>query len=291
MAFAIASTPGVYDVDFDGFADVIYVGDLGGNVWKWVVNAVGHDAVNPTPSSTSQPAWHFEKFFAAEVYDSGTTKHYRSFFFNPSATLRNGVLWLALGSGERADLNYAGDPAGDDENRFYALKDLDPLARNAGTQAPKPISEDPAVDATPLPLLDITAVGTSCSGATVGDDGYYFEGVEGEKWVTATDIFFYYVFSATFTPETNSDPCATGGRATLYAFKVYCGEGLFEDAGGNPVTTISLGDGMPTDPKVSLSGEEGGSRVFINKKDEVLSKDTGFSLDDSTGQAYWREIH
>ena len=26
-------------------------------------------------------------------------------------------------------------------------------------------------------------------------------------------------------------------------FKVHCGEGLFDDASGNPVTTISLGDG------------------------------------------------
>ena len=48
---------------------------------------------------------------------------------------------------------------------------------------------------------------------------------------------------------------------------------------------------MPTDPEVSLSGADGGSRVFINKKDEVLSKDTGFNLESPTGQATWEEVY
>jgi type IV pilus assembly protein PilY1 len=285
MLYAVASTPGVYDVDFDGYADVVYVGDLGGNVWKWVIRNVGDDVVNGGTGSLGQANWHFEKFFSAPVcgvLEGCVVPHYRSFFFNPSATLRNGVLWLAFGSGERTDLEFPGIANADENNRFYAVKDLDPLAKSLAT----PPQSLPLGEST---LLDITG-DSSC--ADVGsNDGFFFEVADGEKFVTATDIFFYYVFAATFTPEVNTDPCAAAGRATLYAFKVYCGEGLFEDAGGNPITTIDLGDGMPTDPKVSLSGEEGGSRVFINKKDEVLSKDTGFNLDDSTGQAYWRELH
>jgi type IV pilus assembly protein PilY1 len=283
MAFAIASTPGVFDIDFDGFADVVYVGDLGGNVWKWVIHDVGDDIVNGSTGNSSQGNWHFEKFFSAPVYAQGTgTAHYRSFFFNPSATLKNGVLWLAFGSGERTDLEFDGYAAPEDENnRFYAVKDLDPLVKNP------PAVQVPLQENT---LLDITG-DSSCADVSSAD-GFFFKGVDGEKFVTATDIFFYYVFVASFTPQTSvTDPCLTGGNATLYAFKVYCGEGLFDDGAGNPVSTIDLGDGMPTDPKVSLSGADGGSRVFINKKDEVLSKDTGFSLDQSTGQAYWRELH
>ncbi len=283
MAFAIASTPGVYDVDFDGFADVVYVGDLGGNLWKWVIREVGHDPVNSTSTATNQPAWHFEKFFAAPPWTHTVTGavHYKSFFFNPSATLKNGVLWLAYGSGERTDLKFAGYPAPEDENnRFFSVKDLDPF----GQAVPSP-----QVPMTESALVDITG-DPSCT--DVGSfSGFFFKAVDGEKFVTATDIFFYYVFAATFTPNSTVDACSTGGNATLYAFKVYCGEGLFEDASGNPVVTINLGDGMPTDPRVSLSGADGGSRVFINKKDEVMSKDTGFNLGDTTGQAYWRELH
>lgn len=282
MVFAIASTPGVYDIDSDGFADVVYVGDLGGNLWKWVIEDVGDDVVNGATGTASQDRWHFEKFFAAPVHTHSVTgaKHYRSFYFYPSATLKSGVLWLAFGSGERADLKFAGYPSPEDENnRFYAVKDLDPHEESPPTAV---MGESN--------LYDITSV---LGGATdvSSFDGLMFKGTDGEKFVTATDIFFYYVFVASFTPATSSDPCSAGGSATLYAFKIYSGEGLFEDGSGNPVATIDLGDGMPTDPKVSLSGAEGGSRVFINKKDEVLSHDPGFTLDKTFGQATWEEVY
>ena len=41
MRYAFASAPSAFDLDYDGFADVIYIPDLGGNLWKWVVKAAG----------------------------------------------------------------------------------------------------------------------------------------------------------------------------------------------------------------------------------------------------------
>ena len=226
MLYAIPSTPGVYDIDQDGYADVVYVGDLGGNVWKWVIKATGDDVVNGGTGSLTQANWPFMRFFQAPVcgvLQGCVLPHYRSFFFNPSATLRHGVLWLAFGSGERTDLDYPGIANADENNRFYAVKDLDPLAKSSGA----PPQTLPLGEST---LLDITG-DSSC--ADVGtNDGFFFETVDGEKFVTATDIFFYYVFAATFTPQASADPCSTGGNATLYAFKVYCGEGLFDDGAG-----------------------------------------------------------
>lgn len=285
MVFAIASTPGVYDLNGDGFADTVYVGDLGGNIWKWVISDAGVDIVNGSPGPEGEDqAWHFEKFFAAPVHTHSVTgvKHYRSFYFFPSATVKSGVLWLAIGSGERADLKFAGYPAPEDENnRFYAIKDLDPYER--GTQTPV---------MTETNLFDITgALGSDSSASVAAFDGWMYRAADGEKFVTATDIFFYYVFAATFTPTTSADPCSSGGSATLYAFRIYSGEGLFDDGAGNPVATIDLGDGMPTNPEVSLSGADGGSRVFINKKDEVISIDTGFTLDLPAGIATWEEMY
>src|SRR5574338_380785 len=64
MRYAIASAPAVFDLDFDGFADVIYIGDLGGNLWKWVVTAPGQDPINNTTyDDVNQPAWPFRLFF------------------------------------------------------------------------------------------------------------------------------------------------------------------------------------------------------------------------------------
>jgi type IV pilus assembly protein PilY1 len=68
MRYAIPSTPSVLDLDGDEFADVIYVGDLGGNVWKWVVSYdpvhgnYGEDPINSS-GSVDQPYWKFTNFF------------------------------------------------------------------------------------------------------------------------------------------------------------------------------------------------------------------------------------
>jgi len=57
MLYAMPSSPAVFDIDQDGYADAIYVGDLGGNVWKWVIRDVGADRVNGTGSPDDQPKW------------------------------------------------------------------------------------------------------------------------------------------------------------------------------------------------------------------------------------------
>src|SRR5262249_42664835 len=41
MKYAMPAEPSVIDLDNDGFADVIYVGDTGGQMWKWDISAVG----------------------------------------------------------------------------------------------------------------------------------------------------------------------------------------------------------------------------------------------------------
>ena len=116
-------------------------------------------------------------------------------------------------------------------------------------------------------------------------------GQDGEKFVTQSDIFFYYVFVGSFIPETPADPCDAGGSSYLYAFKVYCGEGLFTDAAGDAEPKVSLGDGLPTDPRITISPEEGGNRVIINKQEGELwnfEAPPGFGA--GVGQFYWREL-
>ena len=68
-----------------------------------------------------QDQWPFTKFFEAPVYDSGTNKYYKSFFHAPSATFYNGTLWVALGSGERMNLPFAGFAGTDEERRIAQL--------------------------------------------------------------------------------------------------------------------------------------------------------------------------
>lgn len=308
MHFALAATPGVYDIDFDGYADVIYAPDLGGNVWKWVIKDLAEDTVNGTSTNLDQTGnWDFRLFFQAHEYDdpvSGNT-YWKSFFFAPSATLKSGKLWLAFGSGERMNLKFPGiagaavDANGEelDNNRFYAMKDLDPL-ENLGTSPvlmEKGTARVGAAPASPNDLISVTA-DASCSDVS-NARGYYFVAQEGEKFVTQSDIFFYFLFVASYTPTNTVDPCGSGGLSTLYAFRIYCGEGLFTDpVTGDPKRDLDMGAGMPTDPRITIGTDGGGggndpNRVIINKQDgSIVNIDAPPGFGAGIGQFYWREL-
>ena len=128
MKYSIPSSPAIIDTNTDGFADVIYIGDLGGQVWKWDVTDVGEDTTFDGDIDT----WEHGIFFTATPEDmGGGAFHYRSFFLPPAAAYQSGVLTLAFGSGERDDLNYQGDVSQDDNNRMYVVQDVNPTGASA----------------------------------------------------------------------------------------------------------------------------------------------------------------
>ena len=303
MVYAMPSQPAVLDLDFDGYPDVVYIGDLGGNIWKWVIKAPADDVVNGSGDVT-QPQWGFTKFFQAPptTYFNASSVaqlHYKSFFFPPSAVLKNGKLWLALGTGERANVSAQPDTTngGDALNRFYALTDLDPL-----------LKASPAFPLlTEANLDDHTGVDDStCSPLT--SRGYFFKARAAEKFVTVSDVFFYQIFIGAFTPTASADPCDTGGSATLYAFKVYCGQGDFpQNSGADDKRRLDLGAGLPTAPQITISsggngggagggggggggGGCGGNRVIVQTSDGGLG---GTGAPCPGGSAvkllYWRQ--
>lgn len=279
MCFAIPSTPAVYDADGDGYADVLYVGDLGGNLWKWVLKAP-LELSDATTAVDAAADWPFRRVFSAPVYNDGTNDFYKSIYFPPAGTRKNGKIWLAFGTGERNDLLYMSDPATTaDNNRFYVLEEVD-LWEQAATPFP---------DLTESDLVDLT--NTQTCGSLGGARGYFIVGEEGEKWVTNVEIFVGYVIVNSYVPQPSSDPCEIGGLAYLWAFRVECGEGLFTDAAGNPERTLDIGAGLPTDPRVTV-GADGDStnRLIISKQGgDIINIDAppGFP---TSGMFYWREL-
>jgi len=319
MLYAMPSTPSVFDIDHDGYADVIYIGDLGGNVWKWVLkydplrgNKLG-DAVNDAADVT-QPTTRFRRWFAAQADGTsplgvavGGVTYYKSIFFSPAGAFAQNRFWLAFGTGERAALTRAHDTTVlTENNRFYSVKDEDPFDRR-----PTPIAMLTEAD-----LADQSASATCPNLAA--RSGYFFRVADGEKFVTDADIFSYWVITSTFTPASGTDPCAAGGNASLYIFKLFCGQGFFYDSssyaegtgdlpgggpGGNgglsdpsapdygdPASRhLELGAGMPTDPRVTVSPD--GTRVVITQQDgEIENKEGPPGGGAAPGQLYWREV-
>ena len=256
MQYAIASSPAVLDWDFDGLADLIYVGDLGGQVWKWDISEVG---VNSTGDARVDN-WTAGVFFQAPTTDmGGGVTHYKSLFFGPSATLIGGELVLAFGTGERADITYPGDPSLDENNRFYVVEDPHPTG---------PLAFTTTYDE--LDLTDITGIDADTDPT---DSGFFFVVVDGEKFVTEHTIFAGHVITASFVPSTDGEPsCGNfGGESFLYIFSVSTGTGFFFDAGvvvGDAARRISVGDGAPTAPRVTVSLE--GNQLYIKTSGGVL---------------------
>ncbi len=286
MRYALASTPAVIDSDFDGFADLIYVGDLGGNVWKWVVRDPGVDTVNPTENATKyQSNWTFGKFLSAPPTTIGGATYYKSMFFPPSLVYYGQELWLLIGTGERASPTFTGGDATTDSenNRLYVLKDLNryglPNADLDGDLSPDPVVLESH-------LTDLTSTEGCISLSAVG---YYLVAREGEKFVTNIEIISNYVFTGSFTPNPSGDPCDSGGTATLYAFKFYCGEGFYPANTGADERRLELGDGVPTSPRLSL-GEE--NRLYMmTSENELKSPPPPPIKKPGQGIFYWRELN
>ena len=284
MNYAIPSRPAVLDYDADGFADLIYVGDLGGNVWKWVIRSPGDD--NPSANNLYQPNWSFRKFFSADPNPSlAVDARARSFFFAPSATISNGILHIGFGSGERNNLNCSSTLGGCTlRNRFYVVRDRDVF--DNGTLATIDGRSAPTGD-----LTDVTALQATCP--AVSAQGYFFEGVDGEKFVTNSEIFNSFFFVSTFRPDL-SDACDPTGDSLLYGFLARCGQGFFgPPSPASPIAgsqrTLDIGMGVPTDARISISPSEFGNRLIITKQDgELISVDGGRSAAEN-GTLYWRE--
>ncbi len=281
MVYAIASTPAVYDLDFDGFADVVLVGDLGGQLWKWVISDVGEDRVNDSSNvgDYTQPSWPLKKFFAAPVVSIGADQYYKSIFFPPSAGFASGNLWYSFGTGERNAINAPGDASADENNRIYTLRDDDPFEMLSPALS--------TLDEASLTDLSATQACTS-----IPTRGFFFKLADGEKVVTNIELFAGFVLVGTFMPSSSGDPCTAKGTGKLYVFNVACGGAYFNDSNGAPQRGVSMGDGMPTDPQVSVGVDGKDNIVFIEKSGADLESLKAPDIP-SGGKTllYWREIY
>ncbi len=276
MSYSVPSMPAVLDLDFDGFADVVYVGDLGGQLWKWDIHAVGEDS----DSDSLLDNWTYGRFFYAGSTTVAGTPRYRSIYFPVAASFVGNELILAFGTGERDDLFYAGSATDDENNRFYVIRDDEPTGASAFVASMHTESN----------LSDITG---GDSDTVTNDQGFYFKLVDSEKFVTNQLVFAGFVIAATYVPDlSSSDTCDRSGDARLYVFDVESGLGYYFDAGivtGQGARYTTVGSGAPTDPRLSISmtGEQLYIQTSTGQVVQVDPPDPG-SL---ARTIYWRHLY
>ena len=312
MRFAFAASPAVFDLNFDGYADVAYFADLGGNLWKWVISDDTIDPINGSGGDEEHrwdgtDGWKFLKIFTASSCGAieGCTgvspappPHWRSFYFPPAGALVGSELWLVIGSGERNKLDFE-STLDAEKNRLYVFKDQDPLEREV------------ALPSTGLPRYNDASAGTdfvdaatltgSCTPPPPPAVGFYIEGEHDEKFITNSEIFFGTVLTSSYKPTAAADACSSGGQAFLYGFDLFCAEGALPDPGGSgsDVRRVEIGVGLPNRPRVSVGpvddgGGGGGGPcqdrvVVITSDGEAFTECPGGRPDSGVHMNSWRD--
>ena len=282
MRYGFPSAPAVLDLNFDGFADVVYIGDAGGQMWKWDISAVGED----TDADPEIDNWVGGVFFRAYEQAKWTAgpSHFHSIFNAPTAAFVHGKLVLSFGTGEREDLRYAGDASTTDENnRFYVVEDAFPTGG--------------AAFATKLYEDQLTEVTDPAVAPSLAQKGYYFVAEDGEKFVTDHIVFAGHVITTSYSPDDGAVAAAVcapkgGGDAFLYVVSLESGLGYFADAAAATGKTrrMSVGGGLPSAPQLSTSIDKSSpDKLYLKTSSGLVTEvDAPPRTDPPASLVYWR---
>jgi type IV pilus assembly protein PilY1 len=254
ISYSIASSVKIIDEDDDGFTDKVYVGDLGGQVWRFgqvSVDAGNNPLVFPECDENIN-RWEGQVLFRAPTYVVDSATHTRKFYNPPSVTFERGFDLIFIGSGDRElACNTAMDA-----DRIYSFKD-----NHGSSTLTETDFVDVTVNGTPAPNL-------SQSDGDVDLNGYYDQGwyirltdaaglPVGEKVLAKSMVFNKVLYITTFTP--NSAPCLPGGAASLYAVEyltgesaIFTGSDIDGDGVADPTRNIMIGGGIPSKPVIVL---------------------------------------
>jgi type IV pilus assembly protein PilY1 len=265
MLWSIPSAVSVLDTNGDGYADRLYLADIGGQVWRF-------DITNQGAGTTFGVAGGVIGSFGKGPTSGNSVE--RRFYNTPDLALEEQpgmplYMNISVGSGNRQHPLLTTN-----SDRMYVMRDLSPLA--AMTQAQYnalPVMVDASVTASSsqLALVDITSSVNGGSAPTVSATapGWQYDfGGTGEKSLSATLTFNNQVLFSTYMPGSSS---ATGGACTLpsvgtntfYALKVQNGGAGSVLSGAFHVTLSQTGIApAPTPlmpPVAATAGGGGGS--------------------------------
>ena len=255
MQYSIPAAVKLIDENDNGFVDKIYVGDLGGQIWR-----IGQVTADKDGNALSFPDcdeninnWTGHVLFSAPTYVLDAVTYSRKFFSPPSVTFEHGYDLVFIGSGDLESACSTTTAA----DRIYCIKDTHGTASLTETNL-----VDVSDPAAPKPELIYTSRDVDSNGEL--DQGWYIRLVNqvgvavGEKVLTKSTVFYKTLYIPTFTP--NDNPCLPGGLGRLYALNYLTGSAVLFvggdlDGDGKPDLTRSMvvGGGIPSKPVMVLT--------------------------------------
>jgi type IV pilus assembly protein PilY1 len=234
VGFSFAASPTAVDLNNDGFVDRVYIGDVGGQLWKFDVSA------SATLTSGLVTNWTGKRLFAASASQSNPPaagEFYPAQAIYGAPTLSydsNHNLWVYFGTGDR------NHPNNTSANRFYGIKDNTTMTNGS--------------------VLTESSLTNVTSGTGTVTQGWYVILNNNEKVLSASDVFNNAVYFTTFTPATTLTCGSSGGNAKLYSVNLTTGDAAVNFATGTLlgggqsalVNAKAIGTGIPSRPVVTI---------------------------------------
>jgi type IV pilus assembly protein PilY1 len=250
MTYSISSDIAALDINGDTKIDRLYVGDMGGQLWRFDIGNLNNIA-----------AWTGKVIFKSN--QNGSEK--RKMFYPPDVSPESGYEWVYLGTGDRENPKQeTGTVTFPTQNRLYAIKDTNPLS---------PLTESNLVDVTddilqkPNPNPDDIALQNQTLNDLSNLNGWFITlENKGEKCLAPAVIFSKVAYYTTFTPSypNEGDICFLGeGTGRVYALQYKTGMAMFNwdpdnDLVGQDPTiyktdrSIAIGAGIPSQVVIAI---------------------------------------
>lgn len=291
------ATPGVYDIDGDNKIDLVYAGDIKGNVWKFDVSS--------SAKSDWKVTFNGAPFFKAEFKD-GNNPGIPQPITAPISIVKNknskdlvnfGKLFIHFGTGSYFRI---GDPGDNSKQSWYGLIDTDNVATSTAIAdrsalVPRTIQEVGVLASKPVRVFS-----AALPNDMVSKRGFYMDLPLGERITTTSRVFNLVepaLIASSLIPLV--DECIPGGNGFLNAINPFTGGRLtnaFFDVNGInlfkddvlSVTTDFIGS---VDLGVGLPGEAIliGNRLVVGGSKGVV-EDIRVNLGAVVGRFSWREI-
>lgn len=276
MSHSIPSDLRIVDLNGDAFADRIYVGDLGGAVWRFDLKQY-HQSGDGLSNLVE----------GYQLADLGTGGNRTRFFNEPDVALISDkgkrFMSVSIGSGWRSHPLYVND-----QDQFFMIRDPNPL--HTPTSWTTIVHGD---------LLDVTtSLSTDPSRSGVADpEGWRLRLTSnGEKNLSKSVTINDQVVFSTYAPAPSSDVCEPpSGQSYAYALDVVHGDPVLDLSGGSsgssPSSTsdrraILNTEGIPPGPTAVIAQVGGEIRTTVMVGPETPLSDLPFS--DLTKRTYWQ---
>jgi Tfp pilus tip-associated adhesin PilY1 len=311
MDFSTPASPLPLDLDNDGFIDTVYMGDLGGNMWRFrlcardACSACGLSSYTNSPCTSCTAAnWTGSLLYRTTATERGSSLStpgdtHKQIFTSAKATKdAYGNVWVYFGTGENNDPTWkppttptAIPDTSDTKNRLYGIK------------------EDPNFTATytTANLTNITSTSTTYDATTATTNGWYINlstntltrsdnstiaNPLGEKMISDPTVYGGVVYFATYVPDQGaSNACGLSGDAFLYGIKYLSGSGALE----NDSRTKYIGHGIGSSPIISMRPGSSSADIYATASGgagtAALTQKIGETPTTSsmTNILYWRD--